>query len=343
MAAPSFRDLLRNIKKKENLAPVYLLMGEEAYYIDTLVEAFENFIVAEEDKDFNLNIYYGNDGDLEGIMATAQQFPVMAPLKLVILKEAQTMYMAKSQLDKLIPYLKHPNPTTILVIAYKEEKLPATSKFMKAFAGSKGIIYRSDAVKEWQLGQYVKEYTDSINFKIDDKAASLLCEYIGPPLSKLFGEIAKLALIKKSEGWITARDVETYIGVSKDYNIFEFTKALGMKDYVQAMKILKYFQKNPKPNPTVKITGAVFSYFQRITTAHFLADKSDKALTAALEIKNTPALRELKTAMSNYNPAQAIKSIHYIREFDCQSKGIGSYQNEYELLKDLVFKLFTTK
>lgn len=343
MAAPTFRNLLHDIKKKENLAPVYLLMGEEGYYIDTLVEAFENFLVEEEDKDFDLNIFYGNDGDLEGIVATAQQFPVMSERKLVILKEAQTMYQAKTQLDKLALYLKHPNLTTVFVIAYKGEKLPATSKFVKGFSGTQNVIFRSDPVKEWQLAQYVKEYADSINIKAEDKAVALLCEYIGTPLSKLFGEIDKLASIKKNERRITSKDVETYIGVSKDYNIFEFTKALGTKDYVQAMKILKYFQKNPKPNPTVKITGAVFNYFQRIAIAHFLPDKSDKGLSDALGLKNAPALRELKGAMGMYNPAQAIKCIHFIRDFDCQSKGIGSYQNEYDLLKDLIFKLITIR
>ena len=341
MASPTFRELLRSIKSENFPAPVYLLMGEEGYYIDTLVEAFENFTISEDERDFNQNIFYGNDTNVETVIATAQQYPVMAQRRLVILKEAQTIDRAKIQIEKLTPYIKRPNPNTILVIAYKGDKLPATSKLVKAFNGSSSIIFRSDPVKDWQLSQHIKEYCDSMGVKMEDKAVALISEYIGTPLSKLFGEINKLIGINGSAKRITAQDVETHVGISKAYPIFEFTKAIGQKDYPKTMKILKYYKNNPKVNPCVVIAGSLFSFFQRLVIAHSLPDKSDTSFAECLGVRNTPAMKELRGAMQSYSAGQSIRSIHYIRDFDCQIKGIGSYQNEYELLRDLIFKIFT--
>ncbi|MDE6866989.1 MAG: DNA polymerase III subunit delta [Muribaculaceae bacterium] len=341
MAQPAFRDLLAEIKKGKTLSPIYILMGEETYYIDELVEAFENNIIPEEDKDFNYHIFYGNDVDMEIMIATAQQFPVMADRKLVILKEAQTLNQAKVQLEKLAPYMSHPSPQTVFVLAYKGDNLSSTSKLMKSVAASKGVVFKSEPVKEWQLPGHVKDYCAGMKFSIEEKALNLLCEYIGTPLSKIFGEVNKLVMIKGDDRKITAKDVEQHIGVSKDFNNFELVRAVASKNYSQSMKIIQYFERNPKTNPTILTNSMLFAFFQKLAITHYLADKSEKGMLDGLGLKSAWQLKEVKEGIRFYNPRQAINSIHYIREFDTKSKGIESYQNEYDLLKELIFKIIT--
>lgn len=343
MKQPSFRELLTAIKKKTDLAPVQLLIGEEAFFIDTLVQAFEEKVIPEEDRDFNLNVFYGNDASIEDVISAAQQFPVMADRKLVILKELQSAVNSKAQLDKLAPYINRPNPNSILVVAYKGEPPAASSKLMKAAVGSElTSLFRSAPVKDWQLPAQVKDYCVSIGMQADEKTISLLCDYIGQPLSKLFGEINKLAMIKGTDKKITAQDVEDHIGISKDYNMFEFTKAIAAKNYPASVKILTYFKKNPKSNPVVMVNANVFNLFQRVVICHFLADKSERAMMDAIGIKTSFQLKDVKLAMQNYNPYQAVNAIHHIRELDAKSKGIGSYQNEFDLLGEMIFKIFTS-
>ncbi|MDE6682799.1 MAG: DNA polymerase III subunit delta, partial [Muribaculaceae bacterium] len=212
MALPGFREILTTIKKGTDLSPVYILMGEETFYIDRLVEAFENHVIPESDRDFNQTVFYGNDSEIDFVVATAQQFPVMADRKLVILKEAQTMHQAKSQLDKFASYITRPNNTTILVIVYKGDVLSGTSKLIKAANASKAIIFKSEPVKDWQLATHIKDYCNSLGFSIEEKATAMLCDYIGGPLSKVFGEVNKLVMIKGGEKKITAADIENHIG-----------------------------------------------------------------------------------------------------------------------------------
>ncbi len=342
MAQPSFQEILSAIKGGKKLAPVYILMGEEAYFIDTLVDAFENYVIPEEDRDFNQNIFYGNDADIEAVVACARQFPVMADRKLVLLKEAQTMNQAKNQLEKIAPYVKQPSTNTVFVVAYKGESLNATSKVLKAASASGSVVFNSAIVREYQLPAQVRDFCNSRKVNMNDKAISLLCEYIGLPLSKIFGEITKLIQIKGNDKSITCEDIEKNIGISKDYNIFELLKAVASKNYPQAMKIVKYFSQNPKPNPTVMATSNLFNLFSRICICHYTSDKSDKSLLEATGLKSTYQLKEVKEGARNYNPAQAVKAVHAIREFDAKSKGVGSYQNEYDLLQELIFKIFTS-
>lgn len=342
-SGPSFREIMTDIKKgKFNL--VYILQGEEPYYIDQVVKALENHVIDENDRDFNMLTYYGSDADVSQIMASAQQYPVMSDRQLVMLKEAQTMTLAKNQLEKLSAYVARPNNSTVFVVTYKGEALPASHALIKKAKETGGIVFTSDKLRDYQLAGPVAEYCSSKGVGIDDKAVSLLCEYIGNPISKLFGEIDKLIVsMGKEQVRITPELIEKNIGISKDFNTFELVKALSRKDYPKSMAIVEYFSKNPKQNPGVMIVATIFAYFSKLFVACVTRDKSDESLMTELELKSSYALRDYRDGLLHYNGRQAYAAIHAIRDFDTQSKGIGSNQNEYELLKELVFKIFTAQ
>lgn len=338
---PTFREIMSSIKKGE-FARTYILMGDEPYYIDLIVKALEENAVAPEDRDFNSVVFYGADADMAALIGSAQQYPVMADRQLVMLKEAQSMFQAKSQLEKLASYITHPNPTTILCIVYKGESLPATHAMLKAAKSADCIVFKSERLRDYQLSGPIVDYCAQKGFGIDDKAVTLLCDYIGNPLSKLFGEIDKLILSAGSDVKRISPDlIERNIGISKDFNTFELVKALGRRDYAKSMLIVDYFAKNPKQNPGVKTIAVIFGFFSKLFVACVTKDKRDDSLMEALELKTPYALRDYRDGLQNYNARQAYAAIHAIRDFDTQSKGIGSNQNEYELLRELIFKIFT--
>ncbi len=340
-AGPSFREVMTDIKKKK-FSPVYILMGEETYYIDEICKALENYVVDEADRDFNLITFYGADAEIGKVIGCAQQYPVMAERQLVLLKEAQTMWQAKSQLDKLASYVGRPNPSTVLAVIYKGDALSATSALMKKAKDAECVVFRSDSLRDYQLAAPIADYCNSKGLGIDEKAVTLLCDYIGNPLSKLFGEIDKLIVAAGPDvKIISAELIERNIGISKDFNTYELVRAMARKDYPKAMLIVEYFSRNPKQNPGVMIVATLFGFFSRLFIATVTRDKSDASLVAALDLKNQYALRDYRDGLSRYNARQALAAVHAIREYDTQSKGIGSTQNEYELLKELVFKIFT--
>lgn len=341
-SGPTFREVMTSIKKGK-FSPVYILMGEEPYYIDQISRALENSVVGEDDRDFNSIIYYGADAEIGKVIGSAQQYPVMAERQLVMLKEAQTMSQAKSQLDKLASYLVHPNSTTVLVVVYKGDSLPSTSQLMKKAKDADCVVFRSDKLRDYQLSGPITDYCASKGIGIDEKAVSLLCDYIGNPLSKLFGEIDKLIVSAGSDvRRISAELIERNIGISKDFNTFELVKALARKDYAKSMMIVEYFSRNPKQNPGVMTVATLFGFFSKLFIATVTRDKSDKSLMEALELKTPYALKDYRDGLQHYNARQALAAVHSLREYDAQSKGIGSTQNEFELLKELIFKIFTT-
>lgn len=342
MATPTFREIITNINKGV-FSPVYLLMGEEDYYIDCIVNAIESKAIEEEDCDFNQNIYYGIDANMETIVAACQQLPIMAPRRVVILKEAQSKQQAKQSLEKLAPYVAKPNQSTVFVVAFKGDNLNATSALMKSASKNGAVIFKSDRVKDYQLPTHLKDYCAVRKCSVDENASRMLCEYIGGPLTKLFGEVNKLIQIKGDGSQrITAEDVERNIGISKDFNNFELTTAVANKNYPKAVQIIRYFKSNPKTNPTVMTTSTLFNFFSKLVIAHYLPDKSDNSLKAELGIRFPGQLNELKTGMRNYNPLRAVNAIHALREYDVKSKGVNSFQNEYDLLTELIFRIFTS-
>lgn len=338
----TFREVMSSIKKRE-FAPVYILMGEETYYIDEISKALENNVVAEEDRDFNLIVSYGSDTDATSVISSAQQFPVMSDRQLVMLKEAQTMQNARNQLEKISSYLTRPNPSTVLVIIFKGDSLSSTSQIMKSARESRCVVFKSDKLKDYQLAGPISDYCASKGIGIDEKAVSLLCDYVGNPLSKLFGEIDKLIVaIGKDVNRISADHIERNIGISKDFNTFELVKAISRKDYHKSMTIVEHFSKNPKQNPGVMVVATLFSFFSKLFIAAVTKDKSDASLMTELDLKSPYALKDYRDGLQHYNARMALGAIHAIRRFDAESKGIDSTQNEYELLKELIFKIFTT-
>lgn len=338
---PEYRDIMLNVKRR-NYAPVYLLSGEEEYYIDKITGYLEDTVVAEEDREFDRTILFGADTNAAMIMEAAGIYPLLAEKRLVVVREAQSMHLAKGQLDKLGAYMANPNPATVLVIAYKGDKLSSTSALMKEAKKNKEIvIFESPRVKEYKLPGIVKDYCRDEKIPIDEAAIEVLVANVGSSLSKIVSEIEKLRVAIKSESErITAPLVHEHIGVSKDFNNFELINALARRDYFQAINIIRHFEDNPKANPTPVTSAMIFTFFQRVLLAAFSADKTDRTLMEILKT-NQYALREIRVALQNYNASQLVFAIHAIRDFDTKSKGIESFQKEYPLLQDLVCRILT--
>lgn len=339
---PEFRQIIQDIKKRK-FAPIYLLMGEEPYYIDRIADILENTVVTEDDREFDQSTLYGADTNAAMVMEAAGQFPMMSDYRLVILKEAQAMVRAKTEMDKMKPYIGNPNPRTVLCIAFKGDKLNATSEIIKIAKKNPDIVvFDSPKIKENKLGEIIKDYCFANKIRIDEKAVQLLVANVGSSLTTLFSNIEKLQVaLTGEEKKITADLVSDQIGISKEFNNFELISALSRRDYYQALNILKHFEENPKANPTIVTVSTIFAQFQKLLIAAFNTDKSDHGLMEALQLKNPYALRDIRTGLQNYNASQLVKAIRAIREFDTRSKGISSFQKEFPLMQELLLTLLT--
>jgi DNA polymerase-3 subunit delta len=336
----TFQQIESAIKSKQP-KPIYLLMGDEPYFIDLLADAAENHLLDESEKAFNLNVMYGKDVRTDQVLDECKRFPMGADRQVVILKEAQNMedFKQKDALEKWANYAKQPQPTTVLIICYKYGKVDGKTKFMKAL-GAMDAVFESKKLYDNQVPAFIEESLRGKGYKVSPKAASMLGEFLGTDLSRIINEIDKLSLIVPSGGEITAQVIDKNIGISKDYNNFELTKAMAKKNQKLVLRILKYFAANPGKNPPVVTITIVYNFISRLMRFAALPDKSRFAAAKALGI-NTFAVDELIDAASNYKLANLPWAIDFLREGDMKIKGMrgNPRADAHAILQETIFKI----
>lgn len=338
----TYSAIMTNIRKGI-FAPIYLLQGEERWFADSIANSIRKLAIAEEDCDFNLSTYYGADVDFDSVIAMSRSYPIMAPRRVVMLREMQTMRDAKRMLEKLETCALKAMPTTIMVITYNAESLGVSHPLVKAINKVGGIILTSRRVPEWQLTNYISEYCKEKQLFISRDASEMLTEFIGSDLSRLFSTIDKLsAALPINKKNITAEIVEQLTGYSKDFNNNELVNALSERNYAKCMQIVDYFKHNPSKNPTTMTVAFIFNFFSQLTICYWSKDKSISSLRTIIEKASESRLKLLSSAIPKYNAHTCINIIHHIRWFDAASKGIDSSQNEHDLLHQLIFKIFTS-
>lgn len=334
--AVTYQSLLAQIGKGD-LRPVYLLHGDEGYFIDELVKAFEH-VLSDEEKEFNQYILFAPQTAPQEVVDICRRYPMMADRQIVILKECQSA--RADQLDKLAKYILEPSPQTVLVICARGEKAKGRA-MLDAVKKSGAVVFESKKIADYNLPQYIQQFINSRGLNVQPKALEMLKEYIGTDLSRMYNELDKLINILGAGATVTPESVERNIGYSKDYNAFELVDALAAKDAARAMRIVGYFRANPKAVPMVMLTPTLFNFYQDLLIVFSERDKSDRNLQLALGLKSPYGLRKFTIARQHYNAWQAIEAIRAIRRFDAQTKGVGSRRDEYDLLDELIFRLLT--
>ncbi len=77
--------------RARRFAPVYLLMGEESYFIDALCDLLAGTVLQESERAFSQYTVYGRDVEAGQVVNLCRQLPMMGERQVVILKEAQQM------------------------------------------------------------------------------------------------------------------------------------------------------------------------------------------------------------------------------------------------------------
>lgn len=321
-----------------NLKPVYLLHGEEGYYIDRLTEDFEN-LLPEADRAFNLYQMYAPEWTPDAIMEVCHRYPMMSDRQIVIVKEAQAV--RADQLNKLHSYAERPSDSTVLVIVCRGAV--AKGKELIDAVKKNGVVFESKKLSDRTVMPVINNLIEANGLSVDNKALMMLRDYIGADVSRLYNEISKLVMILGKGACITPQVIERNIGISKDYNNFELTDAITVRDAAKAFRIAEYFRSNPKNNPTVMTVAALFNLFSNLLIYQYTRDKSPSGYMDALGFRNQWQLKPYEAASRNYSVRQTIEIISAIRDFDRKTKGVGSRMNEYDLLRDLLFHIFTAR
>jgi DNA polymerase-3 subunit delta len=334
----AFQEIVQNIHKGK-IAPVYLLEGEEAFFTDNIMAHLEAHVLDDTQKSFNQYILYGKDTSLDQIVSIARQFPMMGERQVVLVKEAQEIgdWKYDSKQEQLMAYLANPMPSTVLAFAYKYKTVDKRKKIAKLFQQA-GVVLSSKKLYDNEVPGWVSGYAKALGANLTEGAKHLLIENIGNNLQRLANELQKLKDNSK-EGKVDEDLVHRLVGISRDYNIFELNKSVGMRDFARAIKIVHHYAANPKENPLVLVLFQLNAYFTKLLLihAHGARDKNEVARLAGV---SPYYAGEYLQAVQNYNLQKVLRNIGYLHKADLQSKGIGyPTMKEKEVLTELVVRL----
>lgn len=324
-------ELLQGLKKKQ-YAPVYLLMGEEPFFIDQISKYIEENVIDEANRDFNQAILYGKDTDSAEILANVKEFPFGSPYRVVIVKEAQDLHA----MDSLKLYAEKPSENAILVLCVKYKKLRA--ELYKPFE-KKGIVFLSEKIKDNKLPEWIVEQSKNYEFKMNLNTAKMLAEHIGNDLSLINSEFLKLRITLPAGTEITPQIIERYVGISKEYNIFELQNALGERNLPKIYKITYNFCNNIKENPNVKTIAALNKFYMRLLAYHYAPVKNEENLKKIFGNLHPFVIQLNCQYAQRYSLFELKKIIGILREFDLKSKGLNTTATDSDLLKEMIYKI----
>lgn len=331
--AITYEQIISGIRNKV-FHPLYFLMGEESYFIDSITEMLEEHVLEESYKAFNLLVMYGRDVDAMTIVNQARAYPMSGNYLLLIVKEAQDV----KDIEKLEPFLGTFPESTILVINYKYKKIDGRKSFAKTI-DKKGVLFEAKKLYDNNIPDWINKYLQQRSYTISPNAAQIMADYLGNDLHKVRNEIEKLMISLPVGSKVTENEVESKIGISKDFNVFELQKAIGRKDILKANQIINYFGANKKDNPIMMVVIILFSFFIKVLKYHYTADKSKNNIASVLGV-NPFFVGDYQEAAGNYSIASIVNIIAVLREYDLKSKGYGSNSvDDAELYQEMMYKI----
>lgn len=318
--------------------PVYLLMGDEPYYVDMVCDAIIEYCLDESERDFNQTVCYGADVDADAVITAARRYPMFADRQLVVIKEAQMM----KTLENLAIYCQKPLESTVLVIAMHGASADKRKSLYKTVS-KMGVVVESQTLRDYEVTRWIPMFYQSKGLKIAPDAAALLAEHAGTDLAKIAVETEKM-LKNLPEGTvqISASDIEKNVGISRQFSVFELTKELSLKNAAKALRIAAYIGSAAKFAMPMAVS-ALYTHFYRILKYEALLmrnpspgnDQKAKVLGV-----NPYFFGEYDTAVRNYPLKKCMAVIALLKEYDYKGKGgdVGE-ATASELMVELTAKI----
>ncbi len=327
-------------------APIYLLMGEESYFIDALCDKLSQSILSPAEQAFNQITVYGKDSEAGQIVNLCRQMPMMGQYEVIIVKEAQQL----RNIEKLSHYTSKPQASTILIICHKEKNIDKRSALYKQCAAS-GAVLESVRPRDYEIGAWLSKFVASKSMAMTQKALQMLIEHLGCDISKISNELDKL-IIALPEGTkhITDTHIEQSVGISKEFNNFELCNAVATFDVARSLRIADHMSRNPKEYPLLLTISTLFGLFHDMFIINYLrwlskrkgiAFPDNMELMRTLKKSNVYAVDELKQQSARWENRRVFNILGLLREYDGKSKGIDAgAADEGELRRELLLKIF---
>ena len=320
--------------KNKEFKAVYWLEGDEEYFIDKAIDYAEHHLLNESEASFNLSIFYGRDTSWPDVINACRRYPMFAERQVVILKEAQHM----RDVEKLEGYIEKPLSSTVFIVSYKDKKVDGRSKFARLLK-QKAVFITTKKIYDNQLPEWTQELLRSKQLSISPKGLVLLVDHIGNDLTRIENEIEKISINLGKRKTITEEDIEEFVGVSKDFNVFELQSALARKDLAKSIQIIQYFESNPKAAPMQWLLPSLYGFFSKVFMVFGAGTQDEKGIAIAIGVKPF-FVKDYLQAAKEYEYQGIERILLLLHQYNLKSIGINNAGTEDgSLLKEMVCKM----
>lgn len=342
--------VLSRLSPDQKPTPIYILMGEEEYFIDKIEKKIVSTYLpeAEEGEDesgwggFDYSLLYGSSCGMDELLAHCRRYPMGSQYRVVVLREAQALLTAGSQppLSALVSLVTHPNPHLILVVSIKGGKrLNRGHAWVKQLEKA-ALLVESPRIKDYRLEPYIAPMAETHGLRLNPAAIQMVANRMGADLQRMDSELEKLAtaLPLEARSAVTAEMVQAYTGWSKEYTAFDLRKALAYRQVGESMRIAQALGNDEKRAPIQMILPQLFNYFANLLIAFYAPNRQDVgSVMRALGLSSKFFVKEYMAGLRNYSAVKVVDIIKYLRRCDARSKGMyGDEGSSEEILPDLV-------
>ena len=341
----TYNQIIKNLSE-DKFSKIYLLMGEETFFIKKICQFFENNFIEDQNKSFNQEIFYGRDISIENIISSCKSFPMMSDKKLVIIKEAQELDVFKRNNDKknelLINYLSNVNPSSTLIFCLNNKTLDKRGKLFKSFNKSSCILDSSskdNKIYDNQLPKWIESEVMKKKYSISNDALLILTENIGNDLEKIDNALNKIYSNIESKN-ISKDDILNLVGINREYNLFEFQDSLIDRNSLKCGKIMNYFTSNEKKFPIQQLIIYMYGFYSKLLVVKSKNLSNPDTISSEISVHPYVA-RSYARAMQNYTLNELFMIISFIKELDLVSKGLKQLKADNKaLMGQIIYKLF---
>jgi DNA polymerase-3 subunit delta len=320
---------LWNRIKSGKIDPLYHFTGEEDFLKEEAWRKISSILIPEDLKSFNLNLLYGSETSAVEIINEVSTSPINSKKRLAVVFDVHKL--SPFYKDVLLSYLpKLPDFTCLILIS---PKLTSPTKFYSTL-NKLATTVDFPRLYDNQIPTWVEAKVREYGKKMETKALQILHDYVGNNLSDLASEIEKLVMYVGKRGSINSSDVESVVGLSKTYNIFQLNDAIGEKDCEKGLEILKnLFLLGEKPGTVI---FRLAEHLERLIKAKNFVSQKGVSLASILKVHPYYA-QKYPSQAGNFSQEQLEKGLVLLYQTDVGLK--SSLMPDKILMELLVYNL----
>jgi DNA polymerase-3 subunit delta len=188
------------------------------------------------------------------------------------------------------------------------------------------------------MPNWIQRFGKEVGFVIGDKEAEMLTMYLGNNLQKIANEIEKIRINVPEEKVLNDILIQKYIGISREYNVFDFPEAFTSGNKDKMYRMLSYFLTNAKAAPMVLVTASLYTHFNQLYKANFASRLPEKEWGAAVGV-SPYHVKNIVSKTRKWPLHKVEECLLIISNYNGKSVGIDSNESNSELLKEMIGKL----